>query len=105
MKKTIKELFEIENRNPLSIAVWLKRDGFKDEHIELALTEYAEKIAQGERFGYVGGISVLSNKIKIRVKELNDRGANDIITRLGKFEVSGDSIFKKAWKIFNYKIF
>ena len=105
MKKTIKELFEIEKRNPLSIAAWLKREGFKDEHIELALAEFAEKIAQGKRFGYKNGISILSNKIRDRVKELNEQDAEDIIARLGKFEVSGDSIFKKAWKILNYKIF
>jgi hypothetical protein len=109
MKKTIKELFEIEKRDPVSIANWLKGEGHKDEHIELALAEFAEKIAKGERFGYANGISVLSNKIRDRARELNKVGAEDLVARLGKFEVIEDSGLKKfskrIWKQLNRRIF
>lgn len=105
MKKDIKELYAIEKRDPVSIASWLKSEGHRDDHIELALAEFAERIAGGEAFGYVNGISVLSNKVRDRVRELSKQGASDLVAKLGKFEVAGDSLAKRIWKQLNRKIF
>jgi len=105
MKKDIKELYEIEKRDPVSIAAWLKAEGLKDECIELALAEFAEKIAKGERFGYVNGISVLSNKVRDRVKELSQQDSADLVARLGKFEIVQNTLIKRIWKQLNRKIF
>jgi len=100
MKMNIKELYKIEKRDPVSITEWLKLQGFKDQYIELALAEFAEKLANGERFGYVNEISVLSNRIRDRVRELNLQEAENLVGRLGKFEIKNDSFFKKIWKWF-----
>ena len=105
MKKDIKELYEFEKRDPVSIAAWLKLEGHRDEYIELALAEFAERLAKGERFGYVNGISVLSNKIRDRARELSREGVADLVAKLGRFEVTQDTLMKRIWKQLNRKIF
>jgi len=105
MKKNIKDLYALEGRDPVSIANWLRGERLKDEHIELALAEFAERIAKGERFGYVKGISILSNKVRERARQLSGKGGEDLVSKLGMFEVKEGSIFKRIWKQLNRKIF
>ena len=53
----------------------------------------------------MNGISVLSNKVRDRVKELSQQGAADLVARLGKFEVVQNTLMKRIWKQLNRKIF
>lgn len=85
MAKNIKELFAEEKRDPASIEFWLKSQGFKPEYIHQALAEHAQKIANGEKFGYVDGLSVLSNSIRKRVSEITKLNESFDVASFGEF--------------------
>jgi len=79
----ITKIYGKEKRDPDSIKQWLLRQGHSEKSIDLALAEFAQRIIDGETFGYVNGISVLSNRIKQRVRRME--AAEDINKRFGEF--------------------
>jgi len=87
----IEDLYAKEERDPISIRIWLKTHGFSENSIDLALAEFAQRLANGERFGYVNGVSVLSNRIRDRARELNMKEEKEVMFKLGKFSP------KKPW--------
>ena len=96
----IKSLFWREKRDPLSIIAWLRSQGFGDSVIKLSMAEHAQRIIDGEQFGYVNGISVLSNSIRNRCKELTLLDAQKVIASFGRFSKT-DGPIKKVWKFLN----
>ena len=96
MAKNIKRLFRQEKRNPVSINVWLKSQGYDDEAIRISMAEHAQMIADGTKFGYVNGISVLSNAIRDRVIELTKQKEAYLINSFGVFKPT-DPLLKRAW--------
>ena len=97
MAESLEQLFEKEKRNPWKIRRWLRLEGFSGEIIDLALAEHAQRIKDNERFGYVGGISVLSQSIRKRVKKLTARTEQEISTELGKFKKTAP-LYKRIWR-------
>ena len=77
MGYNIVELFGREKRDPANIKTWLMNHPFTadkeklENAIDNALLEFAQRIADGEVFGYTNaGISILSNQIRCRVEQL-----------------------------------
>jgi len=97
MSESLGQLFLRENRDPLKIRRWLRLEGYSAKIIDLALAEHAQRIKNGESFGYVGGISVLAQSIRERVKKLTGQHEQEIITELGKFKKTTPWYKKKLW--------
>jgi hypothetical protein len=88
MSTDIHELFNIESRNPLKIRKWLiDRYRYKPDLVDLAIKEHAQRLMDGERFGYTkDGISILSNKIRERVEELMFMDKDQAEELFGRFK-------------------
>lgn len=96
MAKDINSLYRLEKRDPASILAWLKAQGYAEEPIRIAMAEHAQMIADGKRFGYVNGISVLSNSIRARVAELTKQKKDDLIDSFGVFKPT-ERLHKRIW--------
>ena len=73
---------------------WLREQGFKDYIIDQAIAEHAQRIADDEKFGYTeAGISILSNSIRDRCKELRQGEKSDLIRKFGNFRRTGGWLF------------
>lgn len=100
MGKTVRQLFAQEKRDPISIKIWLKKEGISDECIDLAIAEHAQILANGGSYGYENGISVLSNSIRDRARQLMVADVGDTIDKLGKFTAQ-ERLSKRVWKFLN----
>ena len=97
MANTVVQLFANEGKDPLRIRRWLRLQGYGVESIDLAIAEHAQRIKNGEGFGYVDGISVLAQSIRNRVKKLTMQNEQNISTALGKFKKTVPWYKKKIW--------
>jgi len=98
-KKSIEKLYAIEGRNPISIRIWLRAQGFNENAIDLAMAEYAKRIADGERFGYRDGISILSNRIRAKARLLTERDEEEVMVRLSHF-AAWPPVWTRLWRVY-----
>lgn len=103
MPKTMKELFNQEKRDPLSIRGWLLSQGLLESSINVALFDHAQRIANGEIFGYKDGISILSNSIRFQAEKSSLEEGDKVLESFGTFDKT--STKGKFWKFLNKPLF